>query len=209
MEYLMKIEAIIFDIGGVIWHHSGIPLSQKWAGRCGLNAEAFDQIVYASEWGEAAMVGTVTNKELWANIGAKLGLSEPERNELEDDDWVGRWDTDLLDYVQTLKPSYRLGIISDAFTGARERVKPWIQESLFDVIVFSAEEGVRKPDLRIYQRALERLGVAANTAVFIDDRLKNVIAAQQLGMYAIHYQSYSQMFGALQHLLNMDKGKHP
>jgi len=58
---------------------------------------------------------------------------------------------------------------------------------LFDVVVDSCEEGVRKPDPRIYQLALERLGgVAPERAVFLDDAPGNVAAARALGMHAIH-----------------------
>ena len=72
-------------------------------------------------------------------------------------------------------------------------VKDWINDDLFDVIVISAEERVRKPNRLIYEIALQRLGVAAEAAVFIDDRPVNVQGAQQVGMKAIHYQNFEQM----------------
>jgi putative hydrolase of the HAD superfamily len=199
---IIPIEAIILDIGGVLWHPNDTPLSQKWAARCGLEAEAFDRIVYASEWGPAAMVGTISNETLWTNIGQQLGLSAAEQAELEQDEWAGIWDTALLEYLQRLKAYSKLGVISNAFSGTREIVKPWVNERLFDVMVFSCEEGICKPDTRIYQCALERLGIAAGAAVFIDDRLENVTAAQQVGMSAVHYnKSRSEMLEVLKQLL--------
>jgi len=160
-ESFLQIEAIILDIGGVIWLPNGIPLSEKWATRCRLSTEAFDRIVYASEWGEQALVGAVTRKQMWDNIGITLNLSGSDLRELEQDYWEGTWDTTLLDYFRTLKPHYKLGIISDAEPGAREMVKEWVNEELFDVIVFSSEEGVRKPNPRIFHNALERLSIGA------------------------------------------------
>jgi epoxide hydrolase-like predicted phosphatase len=60
-------------------------------------------------------------------------------------------------------------------------------DELFDVVVDSSEEGIRKPDQRIFRLALERLGgVAPERAVFLDDAPGNVAAARALGMYAIH-----------------------
>ena len=44
-----------------------------------------------------------------------------------------------------------------------------LAEELFDVIVDSSEEGVRKPDVRIFDRTLERLEVEAHRAIFLDD----------------------------------------
>jgi putative hydrolase of the HAD superfamily len=59
-------------------------------------------------------------------------------------------------------------------------------DELFDVVVDSSEEGVRKPSARIYELTLERLGgVAAAAAVFLDDAEGNVVAARALGMHAI------------------------
>lgn len=57
---------------------------------------------------------------------------------------------------------------------------------LFDVVVDSSEEGIRRPDPRIYRIALERLGgVAPERAVFVDDAAGNVAAARALGMQAV------------------------
>lgn len=57
---------------------------------------------------------------------------------------------------------------------------------LFDLVVDSCEEGVRKPDPRIFSITLERLGgVPPERAVFLDDAPGNVRAAQLLGLHAI------------------------
>lgn len=191
--HLKSIDAIIFDIGGVLWRSNGTLLSDKWAARCGLDAESFDRIVFASEWGEQALSGKITSDEKWTNIGSVLKLSEADILEIREDNWAGWWDAELFDYIHTLKPNYQLGIISDASSETREKVKEWVNEDLFDVIVISAEEGICKPNALIYEIALQRLGVEAPASVFIDDRIKNVAGAQRLGMKAIHYQAYIQM----------------
>ena len=58
-------------------------------------------------------------------------------------------------------------------------------EELFDVIVDSSEEGVRKPDPRIFERTLERLGVEPARSVFLDDYHGNVSAAESLGIKGV------------------------
>jgi len=190
---LRSVDAVIFDIGGVLWRSNGIPLRDKWAVRCGLDAESFDRIVFASEWGQQALSGQITSAEKWKNIGSLLKLSDNDILELRQDTWSGWWDAELFTYIHTLKPNYKLGIISDASSETREKVKEWVNEDLFEVIVISAEERVCKPNPLIYQIALQKLAVEAPAAVFIDDRVKNVGAAQSLGMKAIHYQEYAQM----------------
>ena len=61
--------------------------------------------------------------------------------------------------------------------------------SMFDGIVVSGEEGVIKPDPRIFRILLERYGIAADAAVFIDDNPANAAAAATLGIHGIHFRS--------------------
>jgi len=57
--------------------------------------------------------------------------------------------------------------------------------ALFDLVVESSLEGIRKPDPRIYQLTCERLGVAPDSAVFLDDLGINLKPARELGMRTI------------------------
>jgi hypothetical protein len=75
---VIRIEAILLDIGGVLWHPKETPLSDNWAAKCG-----FDQIVYNSAWGSQALVGKISGDGMWENIGKQFGLSPVERIECE------------------------------------------------------------------------------------------------------------------------------
>ncbi|MDP3478439.1 MAG: HAD family phosphatase [Desulfoprunum sp.] len=199
---MIQIKAILIDIGGVLWKPRKIPFSDSWAARCGVSAEAFDQIVYNSEWGAQALTGNISGDEMWAIIGERLGLSHAERKECEKEYWAGIWDIEFLDYCRTLKPRYKFGIVSDADSNAREIVKIWINEALFDVIVFSSDVGACKPNPLIFHCALEQLGVDASATVFIDDRRINVNSAKELGAQAIHYKNRNQVLAALKEYIS-------
>jgi putative hydrolase of the HAD superfamily len=73
----------------------------------------------------------------------------------------------------------RLTLLSNAPFAVADavRTKPWTAH--FDALVFSAEEGLSKPDPRIYERVTERLGVDAAQVSFFDDRPENVAAARR------------------------------
>jgi putative hydrolase of the HAD superfamily len=60
-------------------------------------------------------------------------------------------------------------------------------DELFELVVDSAFVGMRKPDPAIYALTLERLGLAAEQCVFVDDIDVNVAAARELGMHAVHF----------------------
>ena len=70
-------------------------------------------------------------------------------------------------------------------------------------MVISAEVGVMKPKAEIYLLALEQLGARADEALFVDDFIENVEAAQALGMSAIHFtESQLAIEQVKQHLKN-------
>lgn len=195
----MQISALVLDIGGVLWLPPDEPLSKKWATLCGLTTTSFDQLVYGSQWSRQALNGTITSGEMWANVGKVLNVSEQDLQELEQDYWKGHWNAPLLEHLKTLKPYCKLGILSDAESNARDIVKPWVNENLFDVLVFSAEEKVCKPDPKIFNVVLQRLGAKANSTLFIDDKLQNVEGARHLGMQAILYEDLPQVLASLNH----------
>jgi putative hydrolase of the HAD superfamily len=71
-----------------------------------------------------------------------------------------------------------------------------------DAFIISSEEGVAKPDPRIYQIALQRLDVQPHEAVFVDDFPENVAGAQQLGIIAVLFRDTDQAIAEVQRHLN-------
>ncbi|OGP82188.1 MAG: hypothetical protein A2Z08_01070 [Deltaproteobacteria bacterium RBG_16_54_11] len=64
---------------------------------------------------------------------------------------------------------------------------------MFDAAVFSCAEGTRKPEQKIYEIALERLGVKPHEAVFIDDRVDFIAGAKKLGIHTILFKDPEQV----------------
>jgi len=70
-------------------------------------------------------------------------------------------------------------------------------DALFELVVDSAFEGTRKPEPRIYEITLERLGLEARDCAFIDDVDVNVTAANELGLHGIHFRTTDQVIAEL------------
>lgn len=78
-------------------------------------------------------------------------------------------------------------------------------DELFKDVVDSGFVGVRKPDRRIYEIVLERLGdVAPGDCVFLDDFANNCEAAREIGMRAVHFVDNEQAIGELERELATD-----
>ena len=185
----MTIRAVIFDIGGVLVRTQDLEPRRKWEKRFGLPEWGLAELVFNCPASRRASVGQATRHEVWAEVARQLSLTPAELEELKVDFWKGDvWDTDLLAFIRSLRPRFQTGIISNAWPDAREAVKAHVNGEAFDVILFSGEEAVEKPDPEIYRRALARLNVAPAEAVFVDDMLPNVEAARALGMGEVHFQ---------------------
>lgn len=88
--------------------------------------------------------------------------------------------------LEILSKKYSLGIIANQVAGAKDRLDNWDIGKYFDVVVASAEAGCSKPDLKIFNLALEQAGCKPNEAVMIGDRLDNdIIPAKHLGMKTV------------------------
>lgn len=93
---------------------------------------------------------------------------------------------DAQSVLGELSEKYKLGIIANQSLGSQERLNAWGIGQYFDLVIASAEEGVSKPDLRIFNIALKKADCRAEDAVMIGDRLDNdIIPAKRLGMNTV------------------------
>jgi epoxide hydrolase-like predicted phosphatase len=185
----MAIEAVLFDIGGVLARNPRTGWEQRWATELGMSIEEFDRRL--ARVGRPGSIGEITLYGAERRIATVFGLDEPSLQRFMDDLWneyLGTLNEELTAYFASLRPSYRTGIVSNSFAGAREREQAaYGFEDLCDTIVYSHEVGCVKPDPRIYQIALERLDVSAGRTVFLDDVQRNVDGALAVGLEAIRF----------------------
>ena len=81
---------------------------------------------------------------------------------------------------------YLIGVIANQGFGTESRLENWGIRKYFVSVTASAEEGVAKPDLEIFRRALRKADCSAENSVMIGDRLDNDIApAKSLGMMTV------------------------
>lgn len=85
-----------------------------------------------------------------------------------------------------LRQKYKIGIIANQAPGTADRMKQYGLSPYLDLVIASAEEGVAKPDPKIFKLALKRAGCPPERAVMIGDRLDNdIVPAKRLGLATI------------------------
>jgi putative hydrolase of the HAD superfamily len=114
-------------------------------------------------------------------------------------------DTAMLDAVRRARAAgIRTGLVSNSW--GTHRYPHELFDELFDGIVISGVEGMRKPSRRMYELGAERAGVPADACVYVDDLPFNLTPAAELGMATIHHTSAETTIPELERLLAVGLG---
>lgn len=196
----MVIKAVIWDLGGVIVRTEDLAPRDALAEHLGLSRQEIDHIVFEADERNSAQLGEIDGEAYSQATADRLGLNLQEfRQEFFGGD---RLDEELVAHIRELRPKYKMALLSNALSNLRTFLADWNITDAFDLIVVSAEEHLLKPDPAIYKLALDRLGVNAAEAVFIDDIEANVEGARRVGMQGIQFISREQALGDLHALLD-------
>lgn len=204
MQNRNKIKAIITDLGGVLVRTRKDGSRERLARQLGLTCPELLQIVFHSPTAELATLGIIPEEQHWLTIAGRLNLKVEELPAFRWEFWGSEVpDENLLAYLKSLKPRYRLGVLSNAWSDSESEIRARLPGLLdwFDDVIFSAQIGMAKPDVRVYRLAVERLGVQPSEAVFLDDVDENITGALKAGLHAIRVCSSEQVITELQRLL--------
>ena len=190
----MPIKAVISDFGGVLVRTVDETARAAWESRLGVSNGRLADVVFNCEASRRAGVGLIPASAVWETVAAQFNLSGEEIRAFRRDFFAGdRVNTELVDFLQSLRPRYKTAILSNAWSDLRkEGVEGLGLDKAVDLAIISAEEGVAKPDRRIYEIAVERLGVALDETVFMDDMEENIAAARAFGMRGVLFRDTAQ-----------------
>lgn len=199
----MPIEAVIFDLGGVLVRTEDRSSRQLLAESMGLSYEDLDRAVFSSESFRRAQLGEISVDRHWQIVFEDLGVPLQDRERFKAHFWGGdRLDVQLVDYIRTLRSRYRTALLSNYSSDLRTLLtNVWRIEDAFDEIFISAELGMMKPDKKIFQYVVKRLGVPVQKVVFVDDFPVNVTGARDAGLRAVQFRSRPQTIEELNALL--------
>jgi epoxide hydrolase-like predicted phosphatase len=205
------IAALVFDIGGVLAlsPEGREPMAEfdalldAWDARTSVTDRPIRG--YFENNDVAGKLGLVTHDAWISGLRDATPLDDAQVDELVEAFWthyLGEWNTELGRTIEALRGRYRVGLLSNSFLGAREREQARYGLSrLAHDIVYSHEVHLAKPDPRIYLLACERLGVAPEHVVFVDDVPANVDAATALGMRGILFRDTATTIAELDRVL--------
>lgn len=175
------IKWIIFDAMGVIFtesddiHNILIPFVQQ---RNPISQE------YIYDVYRRASVGEIGPREFWEDVG--LGYKYPmiEATYL---DSRSDLDTGFAPVARLLSKKYCIGLLSNDISQWSAYLRNKFSIDFFDVVIISSDVYCRKPDPPIFAHFLKNAKAYTEECIFIDDRIRNLIAAQSIGMRTIHF----------------------
>jgi putative hydrolase of the HAD superfamily len=199
----MSIRAVFFDLGGVIVRTEYQTPRQKLAERLGMEYDDLSRIVFDSDTGLQASIGAITSEQHWESVMKRLKRSAEEMTAIRDEFFASDIvDRQLLDFLRSLRGKIQTGLISNAWSDLRDYLTREKMIDAFDHIIISAEEGVAKPDPKIFQIALEKAGVTPSEVVFVDDFYVNIEGCEKIGMKGIHFKDAPSTLEQLKQLLS-------
>jgi epoxide hydrolase-like predicted phosphatase len=198
----MAVRAVLFDFGGVIVRTEYQAPREHLAERLNMTYEDLSKIVFESETSRLASIGQMTTEAHWAAVARRLSRPASEGSSMREEFFGGDvLDRELVDYIRSLRPRYKTGLLSNAWPDTRDYVVRNHLDDAFDTLVISAEVGIMKPERGIFELALKQLEVAAQETVFIDDTSINVEAARKIGLHGIVFRNRRQAQSELKAML--------
>jgi putative hydrolase of the HAD superfamily len=204
----MTIQAVLFDIGGVLVTTPPEDWADRFAERLEMSIADFEART-EDIWRDGSL-GRASLAEVHARLAAALDTPLSIVDSAMSAMWIqylGRANREMIEFARSLRPRYRTGILSNSFIGARERERgAYGFEDLVDELVYSHEVGWAKPDPEVYTIAVRRLGAQPSEIMFIDDRPLCVEAARACGLNAVLFAENARTIRAVHEVLDPASG---
>ena len=198
----MTIKALIWDLEGVLMLTDDDNLPLTVAKKLNAPYEKVREIFF-SDTNDKVDLGEITQDHFNEYVLDTLQISRDKKYLLEEvineEFYI---DEELLKKIAGMRREYKTGLLSNFSNDLRPKIEnEWAIASAFDEIIISCEVGMIKPDPAIFNLMLDRLGVKVDESVFIDDRIKNIDGAKELGLHTIFFTDKEQALGELARIL--------
>lgn len=153
---------------------------------------------------EGLETGTITEQEFEREFGEALELPADKHDGLIQRLWADLGpDEEMIEAVAGFRAKgIRTGLISNSW-GTALKYEDDLMARLFDGLVISHLEGIRKPDPRIYALGAERIGLPPEACVFVDDLPGNLKPARAMGMATVVHRTAAETVAELEPLLGV------
>ncbi len=189
-------EALLFDLGGVVFGIEFDNAFAHWADCAGMPADALMSRYRPDEWYERHERGEIEATEYFDALRRTFDIS------ISDDQFAAGWNAvfqpepeglfDLLASIGSRMPIY-------AFSNSNVMHRQvWSRKyartlALFRHVFVSCDLGLRKPDAAAFRHVTDSIGMKPESIMFFDDTEENVAGASKIGMSAVHVRNFDDV----------------
>jgi putative hydrolase of the HAD superfamily len=185
------IKLVVFDIGGTIIDFGESIYYRYLSGKLCLPEsrirKVFDKLITESEYDR------ITTSQMLKTAARELDVP------VSDLDWgifkkLARINPDTTNIMRELNKRYKVVLLSNIGRSRfQETAMHFLDKNMYSHAFVSYALKMRKPDRRIYEYVLKKMGVKANEAIFIDDLMANIRGARKIGMAGIWFTNAKEL----------------
>lgn len=205
MKEEVKIKAIIFDVGGVLFFRKNSQIKKNKFVSSGVHINvakklkvSLDQYLDAIDTNYAlAIEGKIPEDKILEIFSKNLKVSEKKLKKI----YIWAYKKNFKKNKQLFKQAfklekfgYKIAVLSDQWILSKEALMPKKDFKKFNPVIVSCDVGIRKPNPKIYKLILNKLKLKPAETIFIDNQIWNIKPAKKLGMKTILFQNNKKFF---------------
>lgn len=194
------VKAIIFDIGDVFTHGDFSHVYTDFAERVGVEPKLISD--YFSQHLGEMLTGKFGPSDIIKEFGLEERFSLEQTLHIWKEVTLKHWsvDEDMLQLLRNLKKHYKLIALTNLTETRYVADQSLGLYDFFDHALLSFKEGLKKPDPKFFNLALEKAEATPDEVIYIDDLQRQVDAATRIGIKSILFKSYQQLIQEFQKL---------
>ncbi len=201
---LNSVDALLFDLGGVVIEIDFDRVFSKWALYSNQNLETIKSRFSFDSYYERHERGEIEASEYFASLRRSLGI------DITDEEFIAGWNSIYvgeISGVATVLSNVKEKLPIYAFTNSNSTHQlEWSKKfrhvlNLFRNVFVSSEMGKRKPESAAFKTISREIGVKPEYILFFDDSLENIAGAKKIGMQAVHVKSLDDIEISLKEIL--------
>ncbi len=187
------IKGVIFDLGGVLIDNPALPMKSHITRVLKISEAQLHTLT--TPLIPLYQKGLLTEEEFWRRVTKNIKLEREITTSIWEEAIKKSYSpkTEMFSLVSELKKNgMKIGILSNTEIPVVNFLSR-MDYSIFDVLIYSCLEGMRKPEKEIYLLSINRMGFKGEEIIFIDDSEENIKASQESGMHSILFVSPTQI----------------
>ncbi len=199
---MRKSKVLIFDFGDVIGSNPASQIFASISKKFGVKYSLIEKVV--SELAPKVQKNQLSEKAFWKELSKRLKIKniyELKKVWMKAYEENVKFNRRLIALLKKLREKkYKLCLLSNTTKFHKKASFRKTLENFFDIVIYSCDVGMRKPEREIYLFLLKKINKSPQNCILIDNKIENLKCPKELGMKVVHFKSAKQLEKELKRL---------